>query len=177
MCSFVGESMKDDSSLVFAYYKDGKSDPTFLYFSDALKEVKCWLISYLSCCSTVLVELLVYLCNPLSIGRGNWKSKTYIHVINCEVEWMCLNLCAQCVCIIVCSLWNVILGWMLRKTQILELMNLVMIFEIANDDSYTLHSGFGTREKFPNANPDGILHMISSSHVIHMWRHVYTVFK
>jgi hypothetical protein len=38
---FVGESMKDDSSLVFAYYKDGKSDPTFLYFSDALKEVKC----------------------------------------------------------------------------------------------------------------------------------------
>ena len=64
---------------------------------------------------------------------------------------------------------------MLWKTQILELMNLVMIFEIANDDSYTLRSGFGTRENFPNANPDGILHMISSSHVIHMWRHVYTV--
>jgi hypothetical protein len=38
---FVGESMKDDSSTVFAYYKDGKSDPTFLYFADALKEVKC----------------------------------------------------------------------------------------------------------------------------------------
>ncbi|KAG0620923.1 hypothetical protein M758_4G255200 [Ceratodon purpureus] len=38
---FVGESMKDDSSLVFAYYKDGASDPTFLYFGDSLKEVKC----------------------------------------------------------------------------------------------------------------------------------------
>lgn len=38
---FVGESMQDDASLVFAYYKEGKSDPTFLYFKDALKEVKC----------------------------------------------------------------------------------------------------------------------------------------
>ncbi|KAG0555988.1 hypothetical protein KC19_11G018100 [Ceratodon purpureus] len=38
---FVGESMKDDSSLVFAYYKDGSSNPTFLYFGDSLKEVKC----------------------------------------------------------------------------------------------------------------------------------------
>jgi hypothetical protein len=41
VCSFVGESMKDDSSTVFAYYKEGKTDPTFLYFADALKEVKC----------------------------------------------------------------------------------------------------------------------------------------
>jgi Translationally controlled tumour protein len=41
VCSFVGESMKDDGTMVFAYYKDGKSDPTFLYFGDALKEVKC----------------------------------------------------------------------------------------------------------------------------------------
>ncbi len=39
--SFVGESMKDDSSLVFAYYKEGATNPTFLYFADALKEVKC----------------------------------------------------------------------------------------------------------------------------------------
>ncbi|KAJ8766230.1 hypothetical protein K2173_022289 [Erythroxylum novogranatense] len=38
---FVGESMKDDSTLVFAYYKDGATDPTFLYFAYALKEVKC----------------------------------------------------------------------------------------------------------------------------------------
>ncbi|KAJ1395218.1 Translationally controlled tumor protein, conserved site [Sesbania bispinosa] len=38
---FVGESMLDDGSLVFAYYKDGASDPTFLYFAYALKEVKC----------------------------------------------------------------------------------------------------------------------------------------
>jgi hypothetical protein len=38
---FVGESMHDDSSLVFAYYKEGATDPTFLYFGPALKEVKC----------------------------------------------------------------------------------------------------------------------------------------
>ncbi|XP_024403138.1 translationally-controlled tumor protein homolog [Physcomitrium patens] len=38
---FVGESMKDDSTIVFAYYKDGAANPTFLYFGDALKEVKC----------------------------------------------------------------------------------------------------------------------------------------
>ncbi|MQL41305.1 hypothetical protein EI012_25670 [Escherichia coli] len=38
---FVGESMHDDSTLVFAYYKDGATDPTFLYFAYALKEVKC----------------------------------------------------------------------------------------------------------------------------------------
>ncbi|KAJ6796096.1 putative translationally-controlled tumor protein-like protein [Iris pallida] len=38
---FVGESMHDDSSLVFAYYKDGATDPTFLYFAYGLKEVKC----------------------------------------------------------------------------------------------------------------------------------------
>ncbi|TJX46523.1 hypothetical protein E8P77_28830 [Soehngenia saccharolytica] len=38
---FVGESMQDDSSMVFAYYKDGATDPTFLYFPDGLKEIKC----------------------------------------------------------------------------------------------------------------------------------------
>ncbi|KAL4202760.1 hypothetical protein AMTRI_Chr02g265210 [Amborella trichopoda] len=38
---FVGESMHDDSSLVFAYYKEGATDPTFLYFAYGLKEVKC----------------------------------------------------------------------------------------------------------------------------------------
>ncbi|KAJ7541605.1 hypothetical protein O6H91_10G067000 [Diphasiastrum complanatum] len=38
---FVGESMNEDGALVFAYYKDGKIDPTFLYFKDALKEIKC----------------------------------------------------------------------------------------------------------------------------------------
>ncbi|XVF66211.1 hypothetical protein PTKIN_Ptkin10aG0017400 [Pterospermum kingtungense] len=38
---FVGESMHDDGCLVFAYYKDGAVDPTFLYFVYALKEVKC----------------------------------------------------------------------------------------------------------------------------------------
>ena len=38
---FVGESMHDDGGLVFAYYKDGATDPTFLYSSHGLKEVKC----------------------------------------------------------------------------------------------------------------------------------------
>ncbi|OAY72112.1 Translationally-controlled tumor protein [Ananas comosus] len=38
---FVGESMHDDGSLVFAYYKDGATDPTFLFFAYGLKEVKC----------------------------------------------------------------------------------------------------------------------------------------
>ena len=35
------ESMHDDGSLVFAYYKEGATDPTFLYFAYGLKEVKC----------------------------------------------------------------------------------------------------------------------------------------
>ncbi|PON52095.1 Translationally controlled tumor protein [Trema orientale] len=38
---FVGESMHDDGSLVFAYYKEGATDPTFIYFTCGLKEVKC----------------------------------------------------------------------------------------------------------------------------------------
>ncbi|XP_057956926.1 translationally-controlled tumor protein homolog [Malania oleifera] len=38
---FVGESMHDDGSVVLAYYKDGATDPTFLYFAHGLKEVKC----------------------------------------------------------------------------------------------------------------------------------------
>lgn len=42
ICSFVGESMHDDGTMVFAYYKDGATDPTFLYFAHGLKEVKCW---------------------------------------------------------------------------------------------------------------------------------------
>jgi hypothetical protein len=38
---FVGESMHDDGSLVFAYYKEGATDPTFIYLAYGLKEVKC----------------------------------------------------------------------------------------------------------------------------------------
>ncbi|XP_073140644.1 translationally-controlled tumor protein homolog [Henckelia pumila] len=38
---FVGESMHDDATIVFAYYKDGATNPTFLYFGHGLKEVKC----------------------------------------------------------------------------------------------------------------------------------------
>ncbi|KAL1546019.1 translationally-controlled tumor protein [Salvia divinorum] len=38
---FVGESMHDDGTVVFAYYKEGATDPTFLYLAYGLKEVKC----------------------------------------------------------------------------------------------------------------------------------------
>lgn len=38
---FVGESMHDDGSLVFAYYKEGATNPTFIYFAYGLKEIKC----------------------------------------------------------------------------------------------------------------------------------------
>eukprot|EP00850_Spirogloea_muscicola_P004546 SM000019S05090 [mRNA] locus=s19:842825:844388:- [translate_table: standard] len=38
---FVGESMNLEGSMAFAYYKEGASEPTFLYFKDGLKEVKC----------------------------------------------------------------------------------------------------------------------------------------
>uniref|UniRef100_A0A7N1A8B6 TCTP domain-containing protein n=1 Tax=Kalanchoe fedtschenkoi TaxID=63787 RepID=A0A7N1A8B6_KALFE len=38
---FVGESMHDNASLVFAYYKDGAREPIFLYFGHGLKEIKC----------------------------------------------------------------------------------------------------------------------------------------
>ncbi|KAJ4828368.1 hypothetical protein Tsubulata_027389, partial [Turnera subulata] len=41
MKSFVGESMQDDASMVFAYYKEGATDPTFLYFAYGMKELKC----------------------------------------------------------------------------------------------------------------------------------------
>lgn len=40
--SFVGESMHDDGSLVFAYYREGVTDPTFIYFAYGWKEIKCW---------------------------------------------------------------------------------------------------------------------------------------
>ncbi|URD80091.1 translationally-controlled tumor protein [Musa troglodytarum] len=38
---FVGESMHNNGSMVFAYYKEGSTDPTFLYLAVRLKEVKC----------------------------------------------------------------------------------------------------------------------------------------
>uniref|UniRef100_A0A803M5X4 TCTP domain-containing protein n=1 Tax=Chenopodium quinoa TaxID=63459 RepID=A0A803M5X4_CHEQI len=37
---FVGESMHDDGATVMAYYKDGATDPTFLYFAHGLNGVK-----------------------------------------------------------------------------------------------------------------------------------------
>lgn len=42
MHSFVGEGMHDDGTMVFAYYKEGATDPTFIYIAYGLKEVKCW---------------------------------------------------------------------------------------------------------------------------------------
>ena len=63
--SFVGESMHDDSTVVFAYYKEGATNPTFLYFGHGLKEVKCWLREALvwSVAATLLsLCLFILLC-------------------------------------------------------------------------------------------------------------------
>lgn len=38
---FLGESFDMSGSMAYAYYKEGSSEPTFLFFKDALKEVKC----------------------------------------------------------------------------------------------------------------------------------------
>eukprot|EP00243_Klebsormidium_subtile_P004701 TRINITY_DN18857_c0_g1_i1.p1 TRINITY_DN18857_c0_g1~~TRINITY_DN18857_c0_g1_i1.p1 ORF type:complete len:167 (-),score=67.34 TRINITY_DN18857_c0_g1_i1:206-706(-) len=38
---FTGEKMDLEAALVFAYYEEGAADPTFIYFKDGLKEVKC----------------------------------------------------------------------------------------------------------------------------------------
>ena len=39
--SFTSESMDPDTTMVYAYYKEGSSSPTFLYPKYALKEEKC----------------------------------------------------------------------------------------------------------------------------------------
>lgn len=41
VCSFLGESLDSDGSMVFAYYKEGAANPTFLFPKYALKEEKC----------------------------------------------------------------------------------------------------------------------------------------
>ncbi|KAL0290728.1 UNVERIFIED_CONTAM: Translationally-controlled tumor protein [Sesamum calycinum] len=38
---FVGESMGDDNTPLFGYYKKGAVDPTFLYSAHGFKEIKC----------------------------------------------------------------------------------------------------------------------------------------
>jgi hypothetical protein len=38
---FTGETADLEASMAYAYYKEGASEPTFLYFKDGLKEVKC----------------------------------------------------------------------------------------------------------------------------------------
>jgi Translationally controlled tumour protein len=39
---FTGESMDLEGSMAYAYYKEGATEPTFLYFKDGLKEVRAW---------------------------------------------------------------------------------------------------------------------------------------
>ena len=41
VCSFSGESMDPDGTLAYAYYKEGASQPTFLFPKYALKATKC----------------------------------------------------------------------------------------------------------------------------------------
>ena len=38
---FTGEGSDLEGSMAYAYYKEGATEPTFLYFKDGLKEVKC----------------------------------------------------------------------------------------------------------------------------------------
>lgn len=33
--------MGEEGSIVFAYYREGATDPTFLYLAYGLKEIKC----------------------------------------------------------------------------------------------------------------------------------------
>lgn len=40
-CSFTTESMDPETTMIYAYYKEGSSSPTFLYPLYALKEEKC----------------------------------------------------------------------------------------------------------------------------------------
>ena len=67
-CSFVGESMHDDGCLVFAYYKEGATDPTFLYFAPSLKEVKCWRVPI----AGLDVPLLALLVLVLSLNASSF---------------------------------------------------------------------------------------------------------
>ncbi len=69
MCSFVDENMKDDSSTIFAYYKEGKTDPTFLYFVDVLKEVEGWCISFHTIWEVATISGFLK-CRKLSLGMG-----------------------------------------------------------------------------------------------------------
>ncbi|CAL8166326.1 unnamed protein product [Prunus armeniaca] len=41
MKSFAGESMHDDGSIVFAFYKEGATDPTIIHLAYGLKEIVC----------------------------------------------------------------------------------------------------------------------------------------
>ncbi|VVB05103.1 unnamed protein product [Arabis nemorensis] len=38
---FAGEEMHDEGILVFCYYKEGATNPTFWYFAHGLKEIRC----------------------------------------------------------------------------------------------------------------------------------------
>ena len=40
-CSFTTEGMDPETTMIYAYYKEGSSSPTFLYPLYALKEEKC----------------------------------------------------------------------------------------------------------------------------------------
>ena len=40
-CSFTTESMDPDATMIYAYYKEGSSNPTFLYPVYALRAEKC----------------------------------------------------------------------------------------------------------------------------------------
>ncbi|VVA12632.1 PREDICTED: translationally-controlled tumor [Prunus dulcis] len=55
--SSVGESMHDDGSIVFAYYKEGATDPTFIYLAYGLKEIALPFMPPIAACSLLENEL------------------------------------------------------------------------------------------------------------------------
>lgn len=71
-CSFVGESMADDSAMVFAYYKEGATDPTFLYIAPGLKEVKCWKNKTLEQNASCSIISFYYICLFLMTFEFGW---------------------------------------------------------------------------------------------------------
>lgn len=40
-CSFLGESMDPESTMAYAYYREGAASPTFLFCKYALDGIKC----------------------------------------------------------------------------------------------------------------------------------------
>jgi hypothetical protein len=66
---FTGESMDLEGSMVYAYYKEGSSEPTFLFFKDGLKEVR-WI--GVCGCACAAPRLTPACCRSSAEHTGGW---------------------------------------------------------------------------------------------------------